>query len=409
MELDKKHIKTIRILFGKMKTKEDLLALLNYAKLVLYGEKAVPFTLKQLNYHYSPKANRKRYIQFSVKKKSGKERIISAPNNGLKEIQKCLNLVFQTLHETNPFAFGFVPGRSIVDNANVHARSIYVYNIDLKDFFPSIDQARVWGRLKKPPFNLNEDKDRLDLANIIASLCCHEMEVERKDAKGQFIITTKKVLPQGAPTSPTLSNIICERLDIRLNGAAKRFGLKYSRYADDISFSSQHNVFQKNSDFLQEINRIISEQNFDVQESKTRLQKQGYRQEVTGLTVNVKPNVNKRYISELRMWVYYWEQYGYEKANGFFKPRYMANKGHIKKGAPSLENVLAGKLEYLKMVKGEKNCVYLNLSERVKKLSLQANPLNKILAVWEKDGIEKAMDSYYSTTTTGSSIDTITI
>ena len=335
MEIDKKHIRTIRTQFGKMKTKEELLALLNYAKVVLYGEKAIPFALNQLKYHYNPKANRKRYFQFTVKKKSGAERVISAPNNGLKEIQKCLNLVFQLIHEPNPAANGFVPGKSIVDNAIIHSGSFYVYNIDLKDFFPSIDQARVWGRLKKPPFNLNENQKRLDLANIIASLCCHEMEVERMDNTGAFVKVLKSVLPQGAPTSPTLSNIICERLDIRLSGVAKRFGLKYSRYADDITFSSMHNVYQKDSEFLIEIARIITDQNFYIKESKTRLQKQGFRQEVTGLIVNDKPNVNKRYISELRMWIYYWEQYGYEKASSFFKPKYIADKGHVKKGTPS--------------------------------------------------------------------------
>lgn len=100
--------------------------------------------------------------------------------------------------------------------------------------------------------------------------------------------------------------MICERLDIRLSGVAKRFGLKYSRYADDITFSSMHNVYQKDSEFLIEIARIITDQNFHIKESKTRLQKQGFRQEVTGLIVNDKPNVNKRYISQLRMWIYCW-------------------------------------------------------------------------------------------------------
>jgi RNA-directed DNA polymerase len=409
METDKKHIKTIRSLFGKMKTKEDLLVLINYTKVVLYGEKAIPFTLNQLNYHYTPKANRKRYFQFTIKKKSGTERTISAPNNGLKEIQKCINLIFQLIYEPNSAANGFVPGKSIVDNALVHAGSLYVYNIDLKDFFPSIDQARIWGRLKHAPFNLNEAQNRSELANIIASLCCHEMEVERPDNTGAFVKTIKSVLPQGAPTSPTLSNIICERLDIRLSGAAKRFGLKYSRYADDITFSSMHNKYQKDGEFLAEIQRIITEQNFHIKESKTRLQKQGFRQEVTGLVVNDKPNVNKRYISQLRMWIYYWEQYGYEKANSFFKPKYIADKGHIKKGTSSLENVLAGKLEYLKMVKGEKHTVYLNLSERIKKLSSQKNPLNEVLSIWENQGIEKAMEFYYSNATSNIEINTFTI
>ncbi len=396
MEIDKKHIKAIVTQFEEMKSKEELLALLNDAKVVLYGEKAIPFSLNQLNYHYTPKANRKRYIQFTVKKKSGAERVISSPNNGLKEIQKCLNLVFQLVHEPNPAANGFVPGKSIVDNALIHAGSFYVYNIDLKDFFPSIDQARIWGRLKKPPFNLNETQKRLDLANIIASLCCHEMEVERMDNSGAFLKVLKAVLPQGAPTSPVLSNIICERLDIRLSGVAKRFGLKYSRYADDITFSSMHNVYQKNSEFLTEINRIITDQNFHIKESKTRLQKQGFRQEVTGLIVNDKPNVNKRYISELRMWIYYWEQYGYEKTSSFFKSRYIADKGHIKKGTPSLENVLAGKLEYLKMVKGKDNSIFIKLFSRFSKLIYKVNPINNILKIWENEGIEIAMKAFYN-------------
>ena len=165
MKIDKLNKKIIRTQFGKMKTKEELLVLLNYAKVVLYVEKAIPFSLGQLNYHYTSKANCKRYIQFIVKKKSGAERVISAPNNGLKEIQKCLNLVFQLVHEPNSAANGFVSGKSIVDNALIHAGSFYVYNIDLKDFFPSIDQARVWGRLKKTPINLNETQKRLNLAN----------------------------------------------------------------------------------------------------------------------------------------------------------------------------------------------------------------------------------------------------
>ena len=348
MKIEAKHKKEIKSAFNKLQTKEDLLALINYVKKLHFGEKAYPIAIKQFNFHYSPKANKKRYIEFTIKKKSGADRTISAPNNGLKEIQHCLNTIFQAVYTVNPNAFGFVQGRSIVDNAMIHANSIYVYNIDLKDFFPSIEQARIWGRLQHPPYSLNEKTNRLKLANIIASLCCHEMEVERLK-EGELLTEKRNVLPQGAPTSPILSNIICERLDIRLAGAAKRFGLKYSRYADDITFSSMHNIFQKNSDFLIEINKIIKEQNFIIKESKTRLQKQGYKQEVTGLIVNQKPNVGSSYIAELRKWIYLWEKYGLTKANSYFVPKYIANKAHVKTAAPSLENVLAGKLEFLKM------------------------------------------------------------
>lgn len=395
MKLQKVHIDYIRIAFSNLKSKEDLLNLLNYSKSLIYGEKAVAFEIKHIIYHSNPKANSKRYTRFSIKKKSGTLRTIHAPNKGLKSIQKCLNLIFQAIYEVSPSANGFVPGKSIVDNAMVHTGSFYVYNIDLKDFFPSIDQARIWGRLKYPPFNLNEKNGTIELANIISALCCQEMLVERLDKNNEWKEVLKNVLPQGAPTSPTLTNIICQKLDFYLNAVAKRFGLKYSRYADDITFSSMHNVFQKDSDFLKELHRIIEEQHFQIKESKTRLQKQGYRQEVTGLIVNATANVQKRYIKQLRMWLYYWEQYGYDRANDYFLPNYLSDKGYTKKGQPNMANVIAGKLEYLKMVKSRENQLYLKLNERFEKLIGASNSISFILDLWEKEGIEKAMNKYY--------------
>src|SRR5205085_7019565 len=118
---------------------------------------------------------------------------------------------------------------------------------------------------------------RKNLANIIASLCCTEMEVDRKNEAGEWERVKRNVLPQGAPTSPVITNIVCQRLDYLLSGVARRFGLKYSRYADDITFSSMHNIYQPESDFIVELHRIITDQNFRIKESKTRLQRDGYR------------------------------------------------------------------------------------------------------------------------------------
>lgn len=369
MTLDQAHINHLKDSFQQMESKEDFLSLLNDAKLLVYGEMAKPFELRHLNYHINTKANaRNRYRRFSIPKKSGEKRIIYAPNNGLKSIQKCLNLIFQVIYNPSHAAMGFVPGKSIVDNAKVHAGNHYVYNIDLKDFFPSIDQARWWGRLQHPPFNLKRDTKRGELANMIAVLCCNYMEVERMDEHGDWQKEKRWVLPQGAPTSPTITNIICQQLDFYLLAAAKRFGLKYTRYADDITFSSLHNVYQKDGDFLKELHRIIAEQHFHIKESKTRLQKQGYRQEVTGLLVNDKPNVQKRYIKQLRMWLYYWEQYGYDKANIYFRNKYIESKSAPLSRIPKIENVISGKLDYLKMVKGNGNSTYLGLKERFERL-----------------------------------------
>ena len=447
MKLEQAHIDQIRAAFEKMQSREDLLHVLNEAKPLVYGDKAVPFDLKQLTWYANPKLGRKRYAEFKIKKKSGDERCIHAPVKGLKSLQKTLSFVLQCVYEPHNAAMGFVRDRSIVDNAKLHVGSKYVYNIDLKDFFPSVDQARVWKCFQLKPFNLNKassvepqymkwedfkkehlktdepvtflkgkgrmftntpygtlyvannfdkekdkyillgssslktkagkslegtlwlvnkipDTSRLDIANIIASLCCTEMEVERKNETGQWEKVKRNVLPQGAPTSPVITNIVCQRLDYLLSGVAKRFGLKYSRYADDITFSSMHNVYQPESEFLKELHRIIAEQNFHIKESKTRLQKDGYRKEVTGLLVNEKANVQQRYIKQLRMWLYYWERYGYERASGFFLQQYIADKGHVKNGKPDMANVISGKLDYLKMVKGADNELYLKLKGR---------------------------------------------
>jgi len=404
MNLQEEHINFIKDAFHNMKSKDDFLNLLNYSKKLVYGEKAIPFSIKHINYHCNPKANKKRYSQFLIKKKSGEDRIINSPCKGLKSIQKCLNLILQAIYDVNPSANGFVPGRSIVDNAKVHSGSFYVYNIDLKDFFPSIEAGRISMRFQNPPFNLSEKTGRKDLATTIAWLSCHEMKVDRLiDNEWQQV--TKFVLPQGAPTSPTLTNIICQKLDFYFNAVANQFGLKYSRYADDITFSSSHNVYtegcaivnRKNNNFIQELNRIISEQGFFIKESKTRLQKQGYRQEVTGLLVNENPNVQKRYIKQLRMWLYFWEHYGYDKASTFFLPKYISDKAYTKKGQPNMANIIAGKLDFLKMVKGSENQLYLKLKGRFNKLTGDMNSVSEILEMWEREGIDKAMESYYGT------------
>lgn len=361
MPLEEEHIFTIRTAFETMRTKEDLLSLLNVVKEIIYQDKAHPFKMNQLNWYSNPASSKKRYKQFKIAKKTGGERIINAPVSGLKAIQKCLAIILQCIFEPHKAAMGFVPGKSIVDNARIHQGSIYVYNIDLKDFFPSVEQARVWACFQLKPFNLTGGRSHF--ANIIASVCCMETEQTREHSKTGKI-TPVNVLPQGAPTSPVVTNIVCQKLDFLLTAVAKRFNLKYSRYADDITFSSAHNVYKTDSTFINELNRIIAEQRFVIKESKTRLQKEGYRQEVTGLLVNEKVNVQKRYIKQLRMWLYYWERYGYDRAYNFFIKQYMAGKTSPVKGKPDMGNVIAGKLEYLKMVKSVENERYLKLKKK---------------------------------------------
>ena len=358
MKIDKKHIDVIRAKFAAMQSKDDLLGLLNEAKDMLYEKETSPILLKQLTYYVNPShsKSKRRYSKFEVRKKNGGVRIIHAPVQGLKSILRSLNFVLQCMFEPHKAATGFVLNKSIVDNAKMHIGKNYVYNIDLKDFFHSFDRNRVKMGFLYEPFDLGGKRE--PLAFMLASLCTHPLKIAGE---------TKIVLPQGSPTSPTLTNMLSRKMDRRLAGLAKRFGLVYSRYADDITFSADHNCF-KGKEFLDELQRIITDQGFEINPTKTRLQKTGYRQEVTGLIVNEKPNVKGKYVKQIRMYLYYWEKYGHARAQQLFEGDYFVDKGHVKKGSPAIGNVLDGKLEYLKMVKGKDDATYLKLLGRFEKL-----------------------------------------
>lgn len=359
---------------GRMTGKEDLLALLNDVKADELGDKGYPFSMKQINFYCNPLSvpNSKRYHDFYIAKKSGGKRHISTPVSGLKSIQTYLNIILQAIYEPSPWAMGFVQNRSVVDNAKTHVGMNYILNLDIKDFFPSIPQARVWGRLKVRPFNFNKE-----LANTIAGLCCMKVVMEESE---------RYVLPQGAPTSPLLTNAICDKLDYQLSRLALRYGLRYSRYADDITFSSMHNVYQRDSRFMNALFQIIQEQGFKVNEAKTRLQKKGSRQEVTGLIVSDKVNVTRKYTEDIRNVLYIWEKYGLTVAYNRFIGHYKKEKGHVKKGEPVLENVIAGKLDYLKMVKGEDDPTYMKLRNRY-------NVLMNVAVVEESKSTVKYLDT----------------
>jgi retron-type reverse transcriptase len=401
MKIEQIHIDHIKNQFALLQSKDDLVKLLSESKNMLYGEECKPVKLKALTYYANPALTKKRYSSFTIKKKSGADRSIHAPVKGLKSILRALNLVLQCMYEPHIAATGFVVNKSIVDNAKRHIGQHYVLNMDLKDFFHSFDLYRVKFGLLKEVFgiynlatyrksNPEDYKVKEELAYLLACLCTHPFEIDGE------ILT---VLPQGSPTSPTITNILCKKLDHRLSGLAKRFGVNYTRYADDITFSSSHNIYNE-AIFSEELKRIIEEdQKLVINPTKTRLQKVGYRQEATGLVVNEKVNVRRRYVKQIRMWLYYWEKYGYERASDIFSRDYIADKGHVKSGNAKLLNVLDGKLEYLKMVKGIEDGTYMKLKDRFDKLLNINNPIEEILKVWENEGILVAMNLYYHNNT----------
>ena len=367
-------------LASKVQTKEELLSLLNRIKMAELQEVGLqdsfrPFTMKQLNFYCNPNNVFHRYRQFNIKKKSGGVRQITSPRSkNFMMLLQAVNDILKSIYIPSDYAMGFIKGRSVVNNAGIHVRQNYVLNIDLKDFFPSIEQWRVWKRLQLPPFKFPQQ-----IASLVAGFCCMRKKRETlDDSKGHDNDKRfQSVLPQGAPTSPIITNMICDNLDRRLAGLARHYGLHYSRYADDITFSSMHYVYSKNGEFWKELNRIITEQGFCINSKKTRLQKQGGRQEVTGITVNEKPNVTQKYVRDIRNLLYIWDRHGYSAALSKFLPKYKSDKGHVKKGNPDLINVIVGKLLYLKMVKGEEDSVYVRLHEKFQMLSNKLHDVNK--------------------------------
>ncbi len=364
----------IILLWKNLNYESDLLDLINIVDSEMQLEsifsllkKRKKYTLKQLHFNAYNKEYDRMYTTFVIpKKKKGEFRTIDAPNYILKGIQQCLNYIFEQIYTPNKSAVGFVRDRSIVDGAKEHISEKFIYNIDLKDFFPSISSARIYKRLLFRPFCLNPK-----LASLIANLCCHKKS------------DNSLVLPQGAPTSPIISNFICEKLDRKLSKLATAYGLKYTRYADDITFSGMKNVFSEDGKFCKSLRNIIeNEEHFIINEEKTRLCHIGMRQEVTGLTVNEKVNVSRKYVKQLRAMINNLEKKGEEEAKSIFIANLAKGKGayskHVDINEISINEVIRGKLNFLRMVKGETDPTYQKLKERFYRLDSSASiPLRK--------------------------------
>ena len=352
-----------------MQTLSDLLNLVNAIKQDELKEKYHPYTMRQMGWFCNPNHVFHRYRDFEIPKKSGGKRTISAPRSrNFKHLLSYVGQILQSVYEPSAHAMGFVPGKSIADNAKAHVGMHYVFNIDLKDFFPSIERARIVARLQVRPFNFTKE-----VALAIGGLCTMRV---LQDGSHTEEPKYRYVLPQGSPASPVITNLMCDKLDYQLSGLAKRFGLNYTRYADDITFSSLHNVYQEDSDFRKELLRIIAGQGFTINGKKTRLNKVGARQEVTGLTVSPsKVNVTRKYISDLRGLLFTWEKYGYgiaqmslEHHNSILFQQGIKRASRIN---VSLACVVGGKLMFLRMVKGAEDSTYLALQKRYDKLMLK--------------------------------------
>lgn len=304
------------------------------------------------------------YNTFKIPKKSGSFREINSPIDKLKSIQKKLAYILKLIYKIKPAAYGFIEKKNIKGNAAKHVRRKNILNIDLKDFFHQIHFGRVRGMLMSKPYNIGKEA-----ATVIAQIACYN-----------------GVLPQGAPSSPILTNMICSPLDTQLTNLAKKYELVYTRYADDITFSTFNLKFptvivkgeMNNLIIGEELDNILKRNSFSVNDNKIFLNSNKVRQEVTGLVVNKFPNIKRCYIKEVRAILNNCANKGiYETAKTYVSmglcknKRIISNISDLKYREETVlwfKNVLKGKINYIKMIRGNENYTFLKYANQLNRL-----------------------------------------
>jgi RNA-directed DNA polymerase len=259
--------------------------------------------LSFLSYHRRVSLNT-HYKRFGIPKKSGGMRIISAPMPKLKAAQYWILENVLNSFNSHEAVHGFAKDRSILTNANQHLKKDVVVNIDLKDFFPSVHFKRVKGLFYKLGYS--------EKIATILSLLTTEPNIDEVELDGKiyFVATGKRLLPQGAPTSPAITNLLCHKLDCRLQGVGRAMGLSYTRYADDITFSGNEQSASKVQQLLWRLKKIIAEEGFVIHPDKIHVMRKGDRQEVTGIVVNQQPGIDGRTLHRFRSLLYKIEKEG---------------------------------------------------------------------------------------------------
>lgn len=286
------------------------------------------------------------YQRFYMKKKSGGQRLIAAPMPRLKSAQywileEILNKI--PVHEK---AHGFKAASSIVTNAQPHVGQDVVVNLDFKDFFPTINFYRVKGAFQQLGYSSH-------IATIFGSICT-EPDVDQIEMDGvdYFVADGPRVLPQGAPTSPVLTNIICYKMDTRFQGLAKKYGFQYSRYADDLTFSASGEAVENLTNLLWGVRQVTKAEGFVLHPEKLRIMRKGARQEVTGIVVNRELGVNRQTMRKFRALLHQIKQSGWN--------------GKSWGKSPNLVRSVEGYAQFVSMVKPKKGQELLAEVDRLK-------------------------------------------
>ncbi len=314
---------------------------------------------KRLIFHLYASA-RPQYRVFRIPKMSGGYRQIASPPPLIGGFQRQLLRCMTACASARDPVHGFTANRSVVTNAGKHLGAKLILNVDIQDFFPTFHFGRIRGVFAAHPFSFP-----LSVATILAQVCCF-----------------RGYLPQGAATSPILSNLICRGLDRDLSRLAINNHCLYTRYADDITFSTERESFpiflvarlptlQDPRPMLgDELLAIFAKHTLTVNPKKLRLRRKSNRQEVTGITINEKLNVTRAFVRNIRSILHDCETRGQAKANQkFIQVDRKARRG----SRPTVIKHVRGKLDYLKMVRGADDSLYVRYEIRAEKIAARKN------------------------------------
>lgn len=264
--------------------------------------------LRWLAFH-NDVASRTHYVSFTIPKKSGGERVLSAPHQKLATAQQWILAEILNKLPTQECAHGFILGRNILTNAMPHVGQDVVVNMDLENFFPGITFPRV----RKMFHGIGYSPA---VATVLALLCT-ECPRRRVTFAGEpwLVATGPRGLPQGACTSPAISNQVAIRLDRRLQGLAGKLGINCTRYADDITFSGGEALSSRVAYVMACVRHIADDLGFAVNEKKSRVLRRNTAQVVTGLVVNEKPSVSRKKLRQLRSILHHARTEGLQSQN----------------------------------------------------------------------------------------------
>ena len=283
----------------------------------------------------------KQYTKKNISKKNGGERTLYIPPHFAKIIQSKLNTVLESIYKAPNPVHGFIKKdnnsiKNIITNASKHINKQIIINVDIENFFDTINFGRVRGLFLSNPFNCEKF-----IATKLAQLTTYDNK-----------------LPQGAPTSPIISNLICQKLDHQLIKLAKKYSLTYTRYADDITFSSYKKEINIKT-ILEAIERIINKNGFNINPLKTRIQTKNHSQIVTGLKVNKKVNLKRQFVRQIRSMLYSLYKNGLSEASKIHFEKYNLQSAKYQDNQEeSFKNILLGKINFLGQVKGVENLLY---------------------------------------------------